>query len=412
MAAAALVLRHGGQTATFVRSAAGYRPEWFRLGRRPMLRFKDHEFLNVGALRITHGQVLAKEPDRLSFGGQVELARVQVRWSVTVAKPADGRPGFLVTTRLQPLQEPIEVLEALTAFELPYEYDGREHMMTAMSQQPIFRFEGDKQLNGAGYIHPFWYYGRPGRAHLTFPSNSPLMACRVHDADGANERCTMLIGNWTVCSVHDMFAQPTRALRAGPADNPFPDPRLKVAPGRRGRKFLIGAVNWNTSLQKDPNVLVTVEAGLGQEVLVDYAGALPKRRWDVWLAGGWERMARLHFPADGHVPAWEIACNRGASWVGAAEWLSAQFAKPAGCPGFFYPHGGPCVYAPHTRPTWDPQGVPAFAGQWIGPLAYLAHVWKDRAVAGAIPRLEKMFLRDKDHHRPEQVWTIGPTPWY
>jgi len=406
-----IVLKNGTQSVTFAPvGRGGYRPEWFRLGRRPMLRFKDHEFLNVGAIRVTEGQLLDRSSAELIFGGEVELAKVTVAWSVRVALPEDGGGGFVVTTGLMPLQEPIELLEAMSTFELPYEYDGTEHQMTVMSQQPVYRFEGDEEITGAGWVHPNWYYGKPGRAHLTFPSTTPLMLCRVADADGSNPRCTVLLGNWDVCSVQDMFAQPTRALRPGKADTPFADARLKVAPGLRGRKFLVGALNWNTSLHKDPNVLVEPGEGLSQELTVDFAGDLPAGRWDRLLADAWQRVVKVHFPADGHVPAWQVATSRGASWIEAAEWLTDQFAKPEGCPGFFYPDRGTCVYAPHTRPSWD-DGVQAFCGQWVGPVAFLGHAWKDPAMIASTERLERLFAADTAHP-PEQISTIGPTPQY
>ncbi len=407
-----VTLNNGPQSVSFAATEGNrFRPEWFRLAERPMLRFKDHEFLNVGAVRVTAGELRERGEDFLLFGGEVEFAKVMVGWSVRVSLPADGGAGFTVTTQLRPLTEPVEMLEAMTCFELPYEYDGTEHQMTVMSQQPIYRFEGDTQLNGVGYVHPFWYYGKAGRAHLTYPSNSPMMCCRVANADGTNERCTMLIGNWQLCSFKDMFAQPTRALNKEKADNPYPDQKLKAAPGRRGRKFLIGALNWNTSLHKDPNVLVEVEQGLSQEVLLDFAGAMPQERWDLWLASGWERMVKVHFPKDGHVPAWEVARSCGAGWIEAAEWLSQQFQKPEGYPGFFYPAGGICVYAPGTRPKWDSAGAAGFCGQWLGPLSYLAHVWKDEQIAESTSRVERIFATDTAHS-PEQIWTIGMTPQY
>ena len=404
------ILKNGEQSVAFVLRGKAYRPEWFRLGKRPMLRFKDHEFLNIGGVRVVAGQLWDDTGDSLLFGGEELFAGVRVGWSVLVSVPADGGPGFTVATRLVPLDEPVELLEALTTFELPYEYDGHEQQMTVMCQQPVYRFEGNKELSGAGFMHPNWYYGRVGRAHLTYPSSSPLMINRTRGVDGGNERCTMLIGNWNVCSVRDMFAQPTRNLGDAERKAVFPDANLKVAPGRRGMKFLIGTLNWNTSLHKDPNVIVDVNKGLQQEVTVDFAGTLPGKGWDMWLAQGWERMARIHFPKDGHVPAWEIAKSRGASWVESAEWLTAQFEKPEGCPGFFSPDRGTCVYAPHTRPKWD-SGVEAFCGQWTGPVSYLGHVWNDGGMATASQRLERIFNKDTAHP-PDQIWTIGPTPLY
>ena len=405
-----IVLKNGTQTASFVQDGSACRPEWMRLGRRPMLRFKDHEFLNIGGLRVTQGELREQSQTSLLFGGRANLARVEVEWSVRVSAPADGASGFTVTTRFVPLDQPIEALEALTAFELPYEYDGAEKLMTVMCQQPVYRLEDGKETSGAGYAYPFWYYAKPGAAHLTYFSASPLMVNRVCNKDGSNERCTMLIGNWDVCSVHDMFAQPTRSLSDIPQDVPFPDKELRAAPGLRGMKFLLGAVNWNASLHKDPNVVVDPGVGLSQEVTVDFAAGLPDGRWDAWLAAGWERMVRIHFPRGGRMPAWEVAKAQGASWIEAAEWLAEQFEKPGGCPGFFYPERGTCVYSPHTRPKWD-HGVEGFCGQWTGPLAYLGHVWKDEAISRAADRLEGIFNRDRAHP-PEHVWTVGPTPQY
>ena len=410
MAKKAIVLKNGRQTATFAAVDGGsYRPEWFRLGKRPMLRFKDHEFLNVSALRVTEGQVLEQTRDAVAFGGEVNLAGVRVGWSVRVALPEDGGAGFTVTTTMLPLDEPIELMEGMTAFELPYEYDGTEQNMTVMSQQPVYSFDGQTEVSGSGYMHPFWYYGRKGRAHLTYPTATPVLVNRLSAADGSNVRCTMLIGNWAACSVKDIFAQPTRNLRDN-EEITFPDRQLHMKPGLHGMKYLMGAVNWNASLHKDPNMLADAGVALSQEVTVDFADELPGGRWDVPLAAGWERAAKVHFPKDGHVGAWEVARSRGASWVQAAEWLSEQFQKPEGCPGFFNPERGPYVYSPYTRPKWD-SGVETFCGQWLGPLSYLGHVWKDQQTLASLPRLEKLFDADKEQN-PEHIWTIGPTPFY
>jgi hypothetical protein len=137
---------------------------------------------------------------------------------------------------------------------------------------------------------------------------------------------------------------------------------------------------------------------------------MPGRRWDAWLAGGWERLVRIHQPRDGRIGAHEVAKSRGASWTNAATWLAEQFQKPEGCPGFFHPTNGPHVYSPGTRPKWDP-GVPIFAGQWVGPLAYLGHVRGHERIVRASERCEEIFTSDKGHP-PEEVWTIGPTPMY
>ena len=406
-----IVFTNNAQTATFVRVEGGFRPEWFRAGERAMLRFKDHEWLNIGGIRVTAGELSEQTPTSCLFGGRVLFAGTPVDWRVRVSLPADGKSGFLVMTGMVPTEEPIEVLEALTTFETPYEYDGNEHAMTFIAQQPVYRYAEGKEINGAGYMTPMWYYSHAGKAHLTYACSSPLLAYRITQPDGGNERCVMILGNWDVCAVHDIFAQPTRKLSDKPEDVPFPQ-GTTAKPGCRGMKFLVGAVNWNNSLHKDPNVLVEKSAGLRQEQVVDYLEQLPDGQWDGWLATGWERLAALHFPRDGIMPAYRVARSAGASWVEAAEWLSAQFVKEEGCPGFFNPERGPCVYAPGTRPKWD-NGVPFFAGQWTGPLAYLGHVWDDEAIAHSADRLEAIFCHDMNpSHQAEAVWTIGPTPMY
>src|SRR5688500_10861480 len=116
-----LILRNGEQSATFLPHGGdgGYRPEWIRAGVRPMLRFKDHEWLNFGQMRVVEGRLVEQSGARLLFGGDLTFATAAVRWCVEVRVPDDGRPGFLVTTRLAPLDEPIEFLEAFSTFEVP-----------------------------------------------------------------------------------------------------------------------------------------------------------------------------------------------------------------------------------------------------------------------------------------------------
>jgi len=408
-----LVLHNGTQSITFVPTGAGYRPEWFREGDRPMLRFKDHEWLNISAMRITEGMLHANTPTACEFGDTITFAGTAVAWSVRVALPPDGGAGFQVTTQLTPIDEAIEILEGLSTFELPYEYDKDFHSMVVMGQQPVYRQEEGQELSGAGYTHPNWYYGRAGHAQLTYPCASPLFTHRMANPDGSNARWTMVLGNWLHTSVKDMFAQPTRRLSERPGDIVFPDPALQMAPGRCGMKYLIGAVNWNNSLHKDPNVLVDPGVGVHQEVIVDFAGAPRGGAWDSWLAGGWERLARLHFPLDGCVPAYEVAVSRGASWIDAADWLAESLVLPEGRPGFFYPDRGPSVYSPGTRPVWD-YGVKLFAGQFAGPVTYLGLLYHNDAYVEAGKRLETIFCSDPVPAlgQAQQLWTIGPTPLY
>ncbi|MEI6519410.1 MAG: hypothetical protein WCO98_05140 [bacterium] len=403
-------LTNGDKTVTFAAVDGGYRPEWFRAGDRPMLRFKDHEWLNIGGVRVTCGQLLEKGDGFLLFGGRELFGGTEVDWRVKVSIPEDGKSGFTVYTQMLPTVEAVEVLEAMTAYELPYEYDGNEHSMTMICQQPVYRSEGEKQINGAGFTQPLWYYGRPGRAHLTYQSASPLLVNRISTPDGENTRCTMLIGDWDICSSKDIYCQPTRKLNDKPADIPFADDKLQTKAGMRGIKFLMGAINWNNSLHKDPNVVVDAGSGITQQVTVDFCGEFPDNHWDGWLADGWERMCQIHFPKDGIVGAFEVAKSCNASWIEAAQWLSNNCADPAGYPGFLNPEVGPVVYSIGTRPKWD-NGSSFFAGQFCGPLAFLGHVWNDKSIIGASDRMAKLFEKDKAHD-PTSIWTIGLTPFY
>jgi len=371
-----------------------------------MLRFKDHTFLNIGHVQPTRGKLSSLDDLKVVFEGVEVFGGTRVEWTTTIAVAPDGGSGFSVSTLIRPVDESIELLEGLSSFETPYEYDGMEESTTVIAQQPVFRSRAGKEINGAGYTHPHWYYGRAGRAHLTYPSSSPLLAHRIVSADGSNERCTMVVGNWDDSDLHDLFAHPTRALQA--EDAVLGATQQKV--GSRGFKFLVGALNWNHSLYKDPNVVVDAKTGLRQSLIVDFADKLPANRWDIWLADGWERVCRVHFPLEGKLPAFEVHRSLGTSWVDATEWLAEQFNKPEGLHGFFYPEKGVAVYAPGTRPKWD-GGVKFFAAQWTGPLSYLAKAFHRPDFARASDRLEQMAIEDFDvKQTASAIWTIGWMP--
>ncbi len=97
-----ITLGNGRQTVSFAGVDGGYRPEWFRLDRRPMLRFKDHEFLNLGAIRVTRGELLEQADGRLRFGGEECFAGVREEWRISGAASGSVTPEA-------PLTNPIEV---------------------------------------------------------------------------------------------------------------------------------------------------------------------------------------------------------------------------------------------------------------------------------------------------------------
>lgn len=409
-----ITLHNGSSTISFCPIGDKYRPEWFRDGDFPVLRFKDHEWLNIGPLRITEGSLYEQSDNHLCFGGTVTYADTVVTWSVDVSLPTDSLAGFTIRTSLIPA-EPIELLDALSCFETPYDYSGKEERMIVIAQQPVYRSKGDEEISGAGFTQPIWYYGRPGKAHLTYQSSTPMMAARLAEENGSNLRHIMILGNWQVCSVKDLIAQPSRYLRDETADIPFPDPQLSLAKGKRGFKFLIGAVNWTSSLFKDPNVLADANCGLQQELTIIANNKMPAEHWDGWLADGWERLCRTHFPNDGIVPAYQMVEDREISWRSAAEWLSYNLAKPAGYVGLYEPGKGLIGYSASTRPrTGDsPKYWRIFCGQWAGPIAYLANVWGDEHLFRAADNLETdaLFQATPLLHA-ESVKTISYTPHY
>ena len=60
-----------------------------KLEQREMLRFKDHEFLNVGHVRVTEGELEAQSDSALTFGGRVEFGGTLER----TRRPIGSWPG-------------------------------------------------------------------------------------------------------------------------------------------------------------------------------------------------------------------------------------------------------------------------------------------------------------------------------
>lgn len=384
---------NGEQSVTFLKNEKGkYIPEWFRMEEKIMLRFKDHEFLNIGFLRIKEGNLIEKEKDRICFGDIIKFGGAKVKWLVEIKKPDEGS-GFLIKTKFKPLDFSIEILEGLSFFETPYEYDDECEILTIISQQPVYYFKEGREISGAGYTHPFWYYARPGSAHLTAPSSTPLVLNKISNKDGTNARYTIIIGNWNETTVKDIFVHPTR----------------KNEKNLKGIKFLIGTINWNCSLYKDPNVLVKKGEEIVQSLLIDYKKEIPENRIDKVLVENWERCLRLHFPENGEIKSFKIAKKLGVSWLKASEYLIKEFWRKE---GVYNPEKGIRVYLKGTRPKWD-DGVSLFCGQWIAPLAYIGYIWEDEKILKKTEELERVFCKDREPIKEaEQTWTIGPTPMY
>ena len=389
-----IVLKNGRQSITFIKkNNQTFSPEWFREDDKLMLRFKDHEFLNIGFLRIKEGILLELENNRALFGGKVYFADVEVLWKVEIAIPEDKKSGFLIETKFMPVDYSIEVLEGLSFFETPYEYDDNCEIFTFISQQPVYYFKNGSEISGAGFNHPFWYYAKFGSAHLTAPSSTPFVFNQISNSDGTNQRNIIIIGNWNETDIKDIFVHPTR----------------KNEKGLKGMKFLVGGINWNNSLYKDPNILVKKNKEIKQKLIIDYTSSILENRIDKILAEGWERCLKIHFPENGEIESYKTHKKMGISWLKSADYLSSQFNKDS---GLYNPEKGVRVYLEGTRPKWD-DGVALFCGQWIGPLSYLGYIWNEEKIIKKTEELEKKFCEGANPEiDSQQTWTIGPTPFY
>jgi len=113
---------NGGKRAVFLNDGEGWRPDWFYEDDRPMLRFKDHEWMSLGHVRPLHAaQATPEDGGRYRFAGCIAYGATPVNWTVDVGPDPDGA-GFLVECRFTP-DASIELLEAYTSFETPYSND-------------------------------------------------------------------------------------------------------------------------------------------------------------------------------------------------------------------------------------------------------------------------------------------------
>jgi hypothetical protein len=378
-------ITNGAKRAVFVRDAEGWTPDWFYEGERRMLRFKDHEWLSIGHVHPTHAQEAeAREDGGVVFRGTSSYGRVEVAWHIEV-RPDDLGGGFLVECAFTPA-ETVELLEAFTSFETPYEYDGSEHVTTVIGQNPVARWRGAERASPPVWRHPAWSYSREQAVHMTGPCNAPYVCQSVSNADGSDARHVTIAGDWNVCMAHDVYATPTRRGKRNVSG------RSGTEQGeQRGYKYVVGALNWSSTFGKDPNVKFGGGGEHRQCVTVDFASKVPGGTLDAMLASAWERAAAFDLPADGRVVAFERAASRGVTWRAACDWIRGVFTGD-GVDGFFCPKEGLATYAPGTRPRaggyawgWWPQ--------WSGPLHYRALVLGDEELASRCGNLDALFAR-------------------
>ena len=376
-------IAHGAKRAVFRRTEQGWAPEWFYDGATPMLRFKDHEWLSIGHVRPGHADEAKTVDGGAVFRGTTPYGRTPVAWSVSVRPDAHGE-GFDVECELTPA-EPVELLEAYSTFETPYDYDGSETVTTVIGMNPVSRWVGGERIAPPIWENPAWVYSRPQAVRRTAPCSAPYLFQAITAAAGAGDRFVTVVGDWNVCKVHDVYAAPTRSAPPDPPGG-FGNPA-----DVRGYKYVVGALNWSSAFAKDPNVLFAGGEAHRQRVLVDFAGEMPGGALDEALLRAWHRAALLDVPADGRVEAFERARRRGATWRAAAGWLRNVFSGSEYVPGLYKPDQGIRTYAPGTRPKAGPDYSWGWWTQWSGPLHYRAALTGDEQLARACDRNDERF---------------------
>lgn len=387
-----LVITHGNRTAVFLRTDAGWTPDWFYEDDRPMLRFKDHEWLSIGQVHPTHADTAEETAAGVVFRGVAHYGTTPVPWSVSVA-PDPHSDGFCVECAFTP-QASIELLEAYTTFETPYEYDGAETVTTVIGMNPVTRWQGATRLTPPIWDNPAWVYSRANVARITGPCQTPYLCQAITAAGTVPDRHITVIGDWNVCRVHDVYANPTRIAPQSP-------------PGGWGRgaettgyKYIVGALNWSSAYAKDPNVLFAGGKAHRQRVIVAFSTPLPGDTMDAMLLQAWQRAARFDLPADGRVEAYERTVARGVTWQTAVRWLRDVFTSEETTAGLYKPGAGIRTYAEGTRPKASADYGWNWWGQWAGLLHYRARLTGDDALAAAC-------ATNDDHYA---AWLASITP--
>ncbi len=403
-------IRHGTRTAVFVRDAAGWRPDWFYAGDRPMLRFKDHEWLSIGHAHPTHAREAEQTEAGAIFRGETLYGQVSVAWRVRVQPDHEG-DGFVVETCFRPAAS-VELLEAYTSYECPYDYDGSETSTTVVGQNPVVQYRGEERITPPVWRHPAWSYSREQAVHQTAACNTPLLCHAVENADGTNARFLALLGDWTVCRVRDVYLTPTRA---------YTNERGALwggdKPQMRGYKYIVGAFNWQSAFAKDPNVLFAADEDHCQRVVLQFWNECPGATLDAFFLQAWERTARLSWPTDGRVEAFDRAAERGVTWQAAAGWLYDTITADVETKGFFHPERGFTTYSPGTRPKFDKDYGWSWWPQWCGPLNVRAYLTADQALAARCAQYDERFAayaQKSNYHERAIVGalTVLPTLWW
>ncbi len=379
-----ITITKNNKQAVFLNDGKGWHPDWFYEDGRPMLRFKDHEWLSLGHVRPLYAsEATPEDGDGCLFSGCIEYGTTPVNWTVSVRPDAES-DGFVIDCRFVP-EASIELLEAHTSFETPYEYDGDETATTVIGMNPVVRWEGGTRLSPPVWQHPAWMYCHLQSARCTAPSSAPYLCQSVINANGVADRYITIVGDWDACRTHDIFTTPTRMVAVDQAAD------SQQTRHRRGYKYIVGALNWSSASTKDPNVLYEAGQPHLQRVAVDYSSVLPGGTLDTFLLNAWRRTACFSRNADGRIEAFERAVEKGVGWQAASQWLCDVFESDKATDGLFRPGVGLCTYAPGTRPKAPEDYGWGFWTQWAGPLRYRALITGDRELETACDRHDADF---------------------
>ena len=398
----------GNRRAVFIRNEKGWTPDWFYQGDRKMLRFKDHEWLSIGHVHPTH----AGDAEKIRGGGAVfrgssKYGSVDVPWSIKVT-PDKPTGGFVVECTFTPAEN-LELLEAYSTFETPYEYDGTEHATTVIGQNPIAVWHGSTQVTPAQWKHAFWTYSREGSVRITGPCNIPFLCQALENGDGSNARYTTVIGDWTACKVRDVYVTPTRTVAAASSDW-HENKRADL----RGYKFIVGSLNWSGAFNKDPNVFYKGKAKHVQRLVIGFDSELPGGSLDQMLFAAWQRAAAFDLPAQGSIPAYDRAATAGVSWQAALAWLRDTFCGD-GVDGLYLRGKGIVTYAEGSRPKAGDDYSWWWWPQWAGGFHYRALLQNDRELAAKCDELDAAFMdfSAKHNKHPFGISIVSlPTIWW
>ncbi len=380
-------IKHGPRRARFLKRKTGWVPDYFYLEKRKMLRFKDHEWMSVSNLRAPMTRMTKIGEAGLRFEGQLDVYDVKVEAWVQIEAAPDG-PGFQVTSGFKPVTGLIEIFEAGSAFECPYEYDFREDSTTLIGGNPVYKHRDSKVNSGLYLESALWVANRRLRARQSYVCWSPLLLHRVRDLDGGNERCITILGHWDDTTFHEVYATPTRGGGNVAADDAVflaEEKRLHDAGETRGYKYLMGCTNWSSSMVKDPSFFVRKGQAVHQKVTLTYDHDLGELSLDAWVLAAWQRVNAFSFPQKGVVKAYDVATHTlGVTWEKAAMELTGMFRnKRYG--NVWDADRGMQIYLDGSRPTSYGYHCEA-AMQWYAPCHYWGVLRGDDAFASTIAR--------------------------